>query len=210
MLVASPTERTTAATDLVIAAVALRYAVRFAAQPDLRQRTWGAAFAGMGFAGLLGALAHGLTLSPRIHAWLWRGIFLSLGLSVGLFAAAATSDGFGAKVGRRALPLAIVAALGFYGLSQRTNRGFLVFTAYEALALIYALAIYSHLARHRQLAGADRLAAGILLSLVAAAVQATSWRASFCGIPFDNNGLFHLVQILALPLIAQGVQASSS
>ncbi|MFV9507885.1 MAG: DUF6962 family protein [Oscillochloridaceae bacterium umkhey_bin13] len=208
MLVASPTERTTAATDLVIAALALSYAAQLAPQPERRNRTWGAAFLGMGLAGLLGAIAHGLTVGPRTHAWLWRGIFLSLGLTVGLFAAAATNDGFGSTAGRRALPAAILAALGFYGLSQRLNRGFIVFTAYEAAALIYALAIYTNLARQHQLAGADRLAAGIMLSLVAAGVQATSLRLTVAGVPFDNNGLFHLIQIAALPLIAQGVQAS--
>jgi hypothetical protein len=203
----SPTERTTAATDAIIAALALAYAGDLAGRGGWRARVWASAFGGLGAAGALGAAAHGLRLSQRAHATLWRALYLTLGLTVALFAAAATGDGWGERAGRRALPLLLLSALGFYGASQHLARGFLVFVIYEAIALLYALAVYTSLARGGRLAGAQLTAAGILISIIAAAVQASRMRTSLIGMPFDHNGLFHLVQIAGLPVLAAGVRA---
>lgn len=205
-LIESPTERTTAATDVVIAALALTYGGRLLRHHSWRARVWGGALATLGAAGALGAVAHGLKLGPRPLAAIWRAIYFSLGLTVALFAAAATGDGWGQSAGRRALPAMLLAAFGFYTASQRLGRGFIVFIVYEAVALLYALGVYTRLARGGRLDGADRIAAGILLSIIAAGIQASSLRATVAGIPFDNNGLFHLVQIAALPLLAAGVE----
>lgn len=206
-LIASPTERTTAATDLVIAAMALAYAQDLLARRSWRARVWAGAFAALGLAGVLGAAAHGLQIGQRAHNALWRALYLTLGIMVALFASAATADGWGEGAGKRTLPAMLLAALGFYGLSQRLARGFIVFVIYEATALLYALGVYTRLARGGRLAGAELTAAGILLSIIAAAVQASSLRLELLGLPFDHNGLFHLVQIAGLPVLAAGVRA---
>lgn len=206
-LIDSPTERTTAATDAVIAAMALVYAGELLAQRGWRSRVWAGGFGAMAGGAALGAIAHGLVHSRRAHTLLWRVIFLNLGLMVALFAAAATADGWGERAGRRALPALVLVALGFYGASQRLSRGFIVFIVYEAAALLYALTIYIRLARGGRLAGAHLTAAGLLISLIAAGVQSSGLRGSFLGMPFDNNGLFHLVQIAGLPLLAAGAKA---
>ncbi|HMQ30218.1 MAG TPA: hypothetical protein PKD53_05790 [Chloroflexaceae bacterium] len=208
LLIESPTERTTAATDAVMAALALGYARSLLGGRGWRARVWAGAFGGLGLAAALGAAAHGLRLGERAHAALWRAIYLTLGLTVALFAAAATADGWGERAGRKALPITLLAALGFYGASQRLARGFIVFVVYEAAALLYALGVYARLARGGRLAGAELTAAGILISLLAAAVQSSSLRLTLLGLPFDNNGLFHLVQIAGLPVLAAGVRAA--
>jgi hypothetical protein len=202
----SPTEQTTAATDAMLAALALAYAGNLVGRGGWRARVWAGAFGALGLASALGATAHGLQLSEQARAALWRVLYLALGLVVALFAAAATADGWGERAGRRALPLMLLSALGFYGASQRLARGFLVFVVYEAVALLYALAVYTNLARGGRLVGAHLTAVGILISLIAAAVQATSMRATILGLPFDHNGLFHLVQLVGLPVLATGVQ----
>ncbi len=207
LLVDSPTERTTAATDAIIAAMALGYARSLLGRRGWRARVWAWAFGGLGLGAALGAGSHGLRMGERAHAALWRGIYLSLGLTVALFAVAATADGWGERAGRRALPAALLAALGFYGASQRLGRGFLVFVVYEAAALLYALGVYARLARGGRLDGAELTAAGILISLIAAGVQASPLRLTVLGLPFDHNGLFHLVQIAGLPVLAAGVEA---
>jgi len=49
------------------------------------------------------------------------------------------------------------------------------------------------------------IVAGIALSIVAAVVQATTMRARFV-VPFDHNGLFHLIQLLGMGVLAAGVR----
>lgn len=207
LLIESPTERTTAATDAIIAALALAYASSMLGRGGWRARVWAGAFAALGLAGAQGAAAHGLRLGARAHAALWRALYLTLGVMVALFAAVATADGWGERAGRRALPGLLLAAVGFYGASRRLSHGFLVFIVYEAAALLYALGIYVRLARGGRLAGAELTAAGILIALIAAAVQSSRLRLTILGMPFDNNGLFHLVQIAGLPVLAAGVRA---
>lgn len=211
MIIADPREQTTAATDAVIAVMALRYAWelqrRRSADP-WKAGLWAAAFGGLACAGGLGAVVHGLTLSERAKLALWRPLYLILGVVVALFAAGATRDGWGEPAARRTLPGLLLAALGFFGLSQRLKGGFRVFVVYEAVAMLFALAVYVRLARGGRLAGADLMAAGVLLSILAAAVQASPLELTIYGVPFDHNGLFHLVQMTGLPLLAAGLRAA--
>jgi hypothetical protein len=67
------------------------------------------------------------------------------------------------------------------------------------------LAIYLHL-RARGRTGAGTVAAGITLSIAAAGVQASSLGLTVV-VPFDHNGLFHLVQIVGVVVTARGVRA---
>lgn len=210
-LIADPRERTTAATDALIALMAARYAWqlrRLRSTAPLKADLWAASFAGLGVAGSLGAIVHGLQLGERSRAALWRPLNLCLGVVVALFAAGAVYDAWGPQAARRALPALILSALGFYTASQRLARGFLVFIIYEAFVMLFALAAYTRLARGGRLEGAHLMAAGVLLSIIAAAIQASPLDLEVAGIPFDHNGLFHLVQMAGLPLIAAGLRAS--
>jgi hypothetical protein len=209
-IVESATERTTAATDLIIAVMALRYALALA---RLRQRDpwkaglWASTFAALGAGAGLGAVAHGLPLSERAHSWLWRGLYSCLALVVALFALGAARDRWGEPVARRATPAALLSAGGFVLLTQLLPKGFIVFIIYEAAAMIFALAVYGDLARRGALKGASQVVTGIALSIAAAAVQTSPLKLSIFGLRFDNNGLFHLVQIAGLPPLAAGLQA---
>lgn len=206
-VVSSRVEQTTAATDAALAVLALSYSAQIATRPGWRARVWTAAFGALGLGAGLGAVAHGLQVGRRAQIGLWRGIYLSLGLTVALFGSAATADGWGLRAGRRALPWLLLAALGFVGLSQRLEQGFRAFIAFEAVTLLYALGVYGQLASGGRLAGAELTAGGILVSILAAAIQPSSLELEILGLPFDHNGLFHLVQIAGLPLLAAGVRA---
>jgi hypothetical protein len=210
-IIESPTERTTAATDAIIAAVSLRYAAELLGRrlsDPWKASVWAGAFGAMGVAGTLGAVVHGLQMSPRRHQILWRPLTLILGVGVALFAAGAVGDLLGERAARRALPGLILSAFGFYAISQRIQRGFLVFIVYEAVAMLFALGAYARLAQSGRLSGAQQMAAGVLLSILAAAIQASSAELTVFGIPFDHNGLFHIVQIAGLPLLAAGLRAA--
>jgi hypothetical protein len=150
-------------------------------------------------------VAHGLDLSPTVRAALWQPLYLSLGLTVSLFLAAAVADWRGERAGRAALPWAIAAGLGFFVLTRLAGGSFGLFIVYEGIAMVATFAIYLHLWIARGRAGAGKVALGIALTLVAAAIQASSLRVRIIW-PFDHNGLFHLVQMVAVLVLVGGLR----
>jgi len=211
-LIDSPTERTTAATDALLALLCLGcvlYLRRFRAQDAWKVRIWSAAFALLGAAALLGALAHGLVLAAAVQPWLWGPLYLCLGLAVALFGTGAVHDAAGQPASRRALQVLAAIALAFVALTRVAGGGFLLFVLYEAVVMLLALGAYAWLAATGRLPGAAWMAGGILLTLIAAALQATRVVPRLDLIwTFDHNGLFHLVQMPALVLLAFGLGAA--
>ncbi len=85
-----PTELTTAATDAILALLALiciRWlGARRSADPG-KVTLWILVLALLAVASVLGAVAHGFDLSSDTLYLLWQPLFLSLGLVVALFGA---------------------------------------------------------------------------------------------------------------------------
>jgi len=81
-----------------------------------------------------------------------------------------------------------------------------MFVAYETVCMVIVLASYSCLAA-RGNQGATLLVIGISLSITAATIQASQAIAMTVG-PWllDHNGVFHLVQMPALILLALGAR----
>jgi hypothetical protein len=57
----------------------------------------------------------------------------------------------------------------------------------------------------RRLPGAEWMAAGVLLMIVAAVVQATKSLYFQLIWPFDHNGVFHLIQMAGLGALTRGL-----
>ncbi|HUL73106.1 MAG TPA: hypothetical protein VLT86_08390 [Vicinamibacterales bacterium] len=210
-LTPSPTELTTAATDAALAllcVVLLVSLLRRPAQQSWRRAIWASVFALLAIGSVIGAIAHGLDLSDAARAVWWRPLYLSLGLCVALFVVGAIGDWRGQRAARAALPWATAAGLGFFAVTQLGGGSFLFFVGYEAVAMIAALATYLMLWRRHAMAGAGVVATGIALTLVAAAIQQTSFSATIVW-PFDHNGLFHLIQMVAVVVIARGLSSTS-
>jgi hypothetical protein len=202
------TELTTAATDALLAVVSLVCIAvlnQYRSEHRWRVHIWTWVFGLLALASALGAVAHGLDLDPLIRARLWRPLYLSLGLVVALFVVGAISDFMGEKAARTALLPMLGLALGFFAVTQVATSSFLVFVVYEALAMLAALGMYLSLALKRKLPGAGIIAAGILLNIAAAAVQAVDSIAITIIVPFDHNGVFHLVQTAALIMLTAGL-----
>jgi hypothetical protein len=160
----------------------------------------------MGGAAWLGVIAHGLELTPAQRRAVWRPLHVCLGMALACFAAGAVYDTWGKRAARRAFVSLTLGAFGFTALAERIDKGFLAFVAYESVALVFALGAYTRLAWLNRLPGAGRISAGILLTLLAAVVQTQPRRVRVAGVALDHNGLFHLVQIAALPPLAAGVR----
>jgi hypothetical protein len=209
-IIDSPTEQTTAATDALITLVAIGCVARLR---ERRQRNrwkvdlWSAGFGLMALSGALGAAAHGFQMSKTTNDRIWMPLNLSLGLTVALFVVGAVYDAWGEAAARRLLLPMLVIGVAFFGVTRMVPGSFTVFIVYEAVALLFALAVYGRLALGGQLSGAQLMAAGILISIIAAAVQASPLSLRLIW-EFDHNGLFHLIQLMGLPVIAAGLRAA--
>lgn len=205
-----PTELTTAATDAALALLCLVVAARLRRcrhRDPWKAGLWQWVFALLAAASLLGTVVHGLDLPAPVRAVLWPPLYLCLGLTVALFLVGAILDWRGRGVARRALPWAVLGALAFAIAIPLLGGAFLLFIGYEAVAMTCALLIYLGLAWRGQLAGSGRIAAAILLSILAAGVQASALTITLL-VPLDHNGLFHLVQMGAIVLLGSGLEAS--
>jgi hypothetical protein len=205
-LIASSTERTTAATDLLLAVAALAGAglLRRGQPSSLARRIWVAALAAAGLASLLGAVTHGLVLSDGLRALLWQPLYLLLGAAVACFVAGAVGDAWGPERARRVLPPMLLLALGFYVATRLAGGNFLVFVIFQAGGLLAALVLYLLLARRRR-PGATLVAAALAASLAAGAIQADTSLAARLVWEFDHNGLYHLAQLGGLALLLAGL-----
>jgi hypothetical protein len=192
----SPTELTTSATDAVLAiecAIVLAYLWRSPTGDRWRIGLWCWVFGLLAFASFLGSVAHGLAMPESLNAALWKPLNLSLGILLGLFLVGAAFDWHGRVVARRLVPWSIGLGGIFFGLTELLDGGFNIFLAYEGAAMAGALR------------GAGVVALAISLTLAAAAAQASS--VSFqLFVPFDHNGVFHLVQMVALATLGLGLR----
>ncbi|MFZ7128208.1 MAG: DUF6962 family protein [Desulfobacterales bacterium] len=206
-----PTEQTTAATDAVLALVAVACMIalrRHRSSDPFKVKLWSWTFGLLALAAVLGAIAHGFQTSAALRDLLWQPLNLSLGLAVALFCLGAFRDMWGRRFAKRALPVMIGLGVVFYAVTRMAGGAFFVFIIYEAAAMLTALAVYTRLAAARLLAGAWLMAGGVLVSIVAAALQAGgSVRVTLIW-PFDHNGVFHLVQIVGILILTAGLKTA--
>lgn len=205
---ASPTERTTAATDALLGLAAVGGIVLLqpsAAPPSWKIQLWSWAFALIALSATLGAVHHGLELPARRRTLLWRILTACLSAAISLVAVGVVHDLCGAAAAGRALPVLLTAGLLVYAVSRVFSGLFIVFAVYQALALTMALAAYAWLAAQGTQPGAPWLAAGAAVSLAAAAAQAARNLRVTCIWEFDHNGIFHLVQALGVVLFGIGL-----
>src|SRR5512144_2135839 len=122
-LAAEATERSTAATDALLAVAAAACLVWLARRtpPSFARSVWLAALAALAVASLLGAVTHGLVLAPALEALLWQPLYLALGITMALFVVGAVRDWRGDGVGRRMLLPMLLLAVAFYGITRATG-----------------------------------------------------------------------------------------
>jgi len=209
----SPAEHVTAATNLplcVAALVAATFQARQGRTTPLRAGVWAAMFASLALASGLGVVAHGLALGTSVQGRIWCFINAALALSVACFAAGATLDGWGETVARRLLPFLLAVGASFFYYANFCANSFLPFIIYEGVAMLFALAVYATLTTQGRLPGAAWIAAGVSLTILAAVLQATRWITFTIFLPFDHNGVFHLVQLPGLLCLFVGVEKGNA
>ena len=208
-----PAEQTTAITDIMIALIAFGGILFLSLVPATSSEPWkitiwSAAIGLIGLAAALGAVAHGLEISQAVHDRIWRLLNLSLALAVSLFVAGVVYDLWGLTFCLKALPAMLIAGLGFFAATLLYPGIFFVFIVYEGLALIFAFGAYIYLAVRGELTGAGFIAAGILISILAAGIQAKKSISITIIRQFDHNGIYHIVQMVGLLVLVYGLRRS--
>lgn len=203
------TEQTTAATDLIIAILATWSAWKIFQKgypvSPVKARIWIWIFILLAIGALLGAIAHGIQMDRNTNYILWQPLNLSLGLSISLFAAAAILDWRGGSIQKGIVPVLLTMGFIFYLITVFIPGSFLVFIIYEAIIMIFALTVYFILAIGQRLHGVWWIVSGILISIIAALIQATETLHFTLIWEFDHNGIFHLVQIFGIVLLMKGL-----
>lgn len=206
------TEQTTAITDVILAIQAIAIRLYLGRVPVVRPFwtwIWSWIFSLMCLASLLGAVAHGFQMTAETNALVWRPLYLSLGLIVALFAVAAVSHRWNDDLARRCLPTGLGIALVFFLATEFWSNSFLLFVAYEALMMLIALWLYLTCCwRVGPARGSGYLAAGVFVGLLAAAINSLPGLQLHFIWTFNNHGLFHLVQMVSLTLLAIGLHRS--
>ena len=208
----SPTEQTTAITDVILAALALAAAIYirlFGQQQPWKANLWAWAFSLLALAAFLGAIAHGLQMADATRKRVWHPLFLSLGLLMALFTVGVIYDIWGLTIARRVLPIMLIVGIVFFGVTLRWPDTFLVFILYQAIVMLFALGGYLWLAVGGHLAGAWLMVAGILVTIIAGGVQASNAVSITLIWQFDHNGTYHLIQMVGVVLLVAGLRAGS-
>ncbi len=201
----SPFERVTAITDVLMGLLAAYAVVHLAQFAGFKPAVWAWAFGLLAFSSFLGAVAHGFEMTPKTNDRLWMPINLSLGLALGLFVVAALFDLSGEALARKSLPLMLVVGFGFFLVTVWKPGTFMTFIIYEAVAMLFALGVYAWLVFTSTLAGAGWMLAGVFITIVAAVIQATGKAGKGIFWYFDNNGIFHLIQMVGLVFLLAGL-----
>ena len=130
---------------------------------------------------------------------------LSLGLTLGLFVVGAVFDLLGEESARMILPVMLFLGFVFFLITIIFPGSFLTFIIYEAVAMLFALSAYLFLFL-KGTPCAGWMAAGVFVTIIAAIVQATGKAGKSIFWYFDNNGVFHLIQIIGLGLLFVGLR----
>jgi hypothetical protein len=92
----------------------------------------------------------------------------------------------------------LAVGFSFFGVTVVWANTFQAFVVYEMLALFLVVGIYSISAVRERTSGSILMTAGAVLTIAAAAIQATLTCNFHCVWTFDHNGIFHLVQLVAV------------
>jgi len=173
--------------------------------PAWRLNLWSCSFGFIASSAAFGAAYHGIALPEVQRKALWQILTGSLSMAISLFLAGVFYDLCGMDAAGRALPIILAAGLLIFGVSRMFSGFFMVFVVYQVLALAIALCAYIWLAASGVLQGAGWIAAGVLISMIAAGIQAARHVQVNFVWEFDHNGMFHLVQVLGLILMCVGL-----
>ena len=201
-------EQMTALTDVALGILSSHAAFQVLQFSGFKSTIWGWAFALLAFSAFVAALAHSFEMTQKTNERLWMPINLSLGWVLSLFVVGALIDLSGDAMARTALPAALIVGLLFFVITVLRPGSFMTFIAYEAVAMLFSLGVYVFIFFQGTLLGAGWMLAGVFVTILAAVVQALGKAGKSIVWYFDNNGVFHLIQMIGIVLLLVGLMMS--
>jgi len=210
-----PTEQTTAITDAimgVLAVACIYYIGMFKERNVYKTGIWQWVFVFLAVSAFIGAIAHGFEMSKATNELLWKPITLFFGMMVALFVVGVIYDLKGETAARKFLPVMIVIGIIFFVivqvLSGYIEHYFIVFIAYEAVAMLFSLSAYAWLYLAKKKTGTGWMTLGILLTIIGAVLQASGAIHFTLIWEFDHNSVYHFVQMVAVLFLVKGIKKS--
>lgn len=204
----SPFEQVTAITDAIMGGLSLYVAMQVMSFEGYKAGVWGWVFALLALSSFIGAVSHGFAMTQQTNDRVWMPLNFSLGIVLALFGVGTILDLSGEPAARAALPFLLVVGVAFFLITVWKPGSFLIFIGYEAVVMVFALGGYGFLFFKGTLPGAGWMVAGIFMTMVAAVVQATGKAGKGIFWYFDNNGMFHLIQMIGVLLLLAGIKTS--
>ncbi len=201
-------EQVTALTDVALGIFSGYAAFQVFQFSGFKSDVWGWAFGLLAFSAFVAAFAHYFEMTQKMNERLWMPINLSLGWTLSLFVVGALIDLSGDAIARTALPAALIVGLLFFVITILRPGSFMTFIAYEAVAMLFSLGVYVFIFFQGTLLGAGWMLAGVFVTIFAAVVQAVGKTGKSIVWHFDNNGVFHLIQMIGVVLLLAGLKMS--
>jgi len=198
------TEPMTMVTDYVLALLCLALGVRLARRGAGGQRSvrwFAASFLTTGLAAATGGTVHGRgpLLPDPAEVILWKLTVLAIGATAFLFLSAAAWASLRPPIRRLMLMIASIQFAG-YAAWMLWHDDF-VYVIYDYVPAMLVVLAIQYLDRHRNPASTRWVAAGILLSFLAAAIQQSGLTLHPS---FNHNDVYHVVQMAAVLVLARG------
>jgi uncharacterized protein DUF6962 len=207
MFNSSSLELATGVTDFVLGVLSLYVIFQLRRYPSFKARIWIWAFGLLTAASILGFIAHGFSMSAETNNLIWQPLNLALGLTLGFFVVGAVFDLFREGAARRMIPVMLILGVAFYLVTVLVPGTFMTFIAYEGVAMLFALGGYAYLST-KKMTGALSMTFGVLVTIVAAAIQAMGKPGESMIWYFDHNGLFHIIQFVGILFLLNGLKTA--
>jgi hypothetical protein len=199
-------EPMTMATDYLLATVAIWWGSRLllsgAHAEEPVRKLWGGFLFATALAAITGGTYHGFSahLSPLLLAILWKITVMAIGVASFLVLIAIAQARFLGTV-RNVVIAAGVVKLLLYLLWMSVHDDFIWVILDYAPTMLVVLVVEAWFAAARGYRSSRWIVAGIVVSFIAAAIQASGFSLH---IHFNHNDLYHVVQIVALYLLYRG------
>lgn len=197
------TQPVTVLTDLILAALCLRFAARLGGSAVRSRRWWGLAFAWLTIAFVGGSIDHGFHAYLGADGPVWMLALASNALAGACMMFATARGQIGGRAGRVLQVVAAIGALGYLAYMLTTDVSFRGLVAYYLPGQVLLLVV-SCVRWVRDASGAGKsLALGVFVGFAGAAYQLFG---SGLHRHMNHNDVFHLIQMVALALFHRGAQ----
>lgn len=207
------TELTSSITNIILVfslIILIRLVYTKGDSEPLKRNVWIALLTLVALSATIGVFVHAFEISRDLNIMLYRPIYLFLGSAIALFVSGLVYDISGPSSKKKNTKLTIFVMLSialcfFAFIIAFPDGGFFPFLIFQAISIIIAIFGYSYLAWKRAYPGSMFIVTALLIASASSVVQSMKSIRFTIIWNFDNNGAYHLLQIIAFNVIVHGI-----